>query len=1315
MKDIPVATCATAIDFPDGTTIVAIIHEALYFGPSMDHSLLNPNQIRISGIPVSDDPFDKTRPFGIAHPSVFIPFETVGATIFFQSRTPTDDELDQYRYQQVELTEDIEWDPVNVDLNTTEQKETASRRHEMQSEMIGETDLVLGNISAVYVEQEFSTRLIGSVRTSEARINEMKRQRMDEINGMLSATRHSIATPEYIARKWGIGLDTARVTLRVTTQRGIRHAIHPLHRRYRTDRLNLHTRRLAGQWYMDHLVSKRKSLSGNTGAWVYTNGKFTCIYPTVNRKQVVETLKEFVDDVGIPEKLRADRAPEIFGAHTEFQKEIRRIRTRMSYTEPEHSNQNTYAELEIRELKRRFRCKMIEKGVHKRMWDYGLKHTAEIMQRIARGPDQRTGYEIITGNTPDISEWLDFDFYDLVWYYDKKHPETTDDDREFAYWLGVAHRHGSDMCYWVLPESGIPITRTSVQHVTIEDMRNPELLVKMDRMKAALNKRLDDTNFQNEYDGNFFDDIEEVPSRIDVMAYGDGTKTPSDTDYGDMNESVRKEEDDIDDDAYDKYIGAEVTFETGEGPMRATVKRRATEIDGTPIGHMHMNPLLDTREYEIEFEDGTTDRYLANSIAENIYAQLDTEGHQHIIIKDIIGHRKDETAITKEKAVLKSKNGNKVPMRTTKGWWFLVECNDGSTEWVNLKDLKDGNPLELAEYAMSHGINEEPAFSWWITRTMKKRDRIVKKLKAKYWRTTHKFGIRMPKTVEEALRIDNENGNDYWEKAIKKEMSKAKVAFEENKFGYQADDIRTNQAPSMIGFQEIQCHIVFDVKMDFTRKARFVAGGNTTETPASITYSSVVTRDSICLAFLIAALNDLEVLSCDIGNAYLNAPCREKVWFQAGRECGEDYGKAMIITRALYGLKSAGASWRAMFSQSIIELGFKSSIVDPDAYIRKNYKDNGTAYYEMVLVYVDDVLCISHKPSAIMDSIGQAYVVKEGSVKPPEIYLGANIQKYQLPNGKEVWSMSSEQYVKESLNTVRALLQEDGRELRSGKRQGRNPLPAGYRPELDTTPELDADKGSRYLQLIGILRWAIELGRIDINYEVAIMSQYSALPREGHLEAVYHIFLYLSKHEQSRLVFDDTMPTINKNHFNTDADWKDFYGDVKEEDPRYMPEPLGKPVQISCFVDANHAGNVVTRRSHTGVLIFVQNAPILWYSKKQATVEASTFGSELVALRIAKDLLVALRIKLKMFGVPLTGPANVFCDNQGVVKNTSIPESTLTKKHNAINYHVIREAVAARILRISKEDTETNLADILTKILTCERRKQLLGSILYSH
>ena len=171
--------------------------------------------------------------------------------------------------------------------------------------------------------------------------------------------------------------------------------------------------------------------------------------------------------------------------------------------------------------------------------------------------------------------------------------------------------------------------------------------------------------------------------------------------------------------------------------------------------------------------------------------------------------------------------------------------------------------------------------------------------------------------------------------------------------------------------------------------------------------------------------------------------------------------------------------------------------------------------------------------------------------------------------------------------------------------------------------------------------------------------------------------------------------------------------DVKEELPPRMPEPRGRSVKMSVFVDADHAGNKVTRRLHTGVLIFLQNALTVWYLKRQNTVESSTFGSEFVAMRIAKDMAIALRYKLRMFGIPIDGAADVFCDNQGVVKNTSLPQSVLSKKHNAINYHAVREAVAPGIMRVAKEDGETNLADLLTKSLNLPKRKRLLGCMTY--
>jgi hypothetical protein len=197
---------------------------------------------------------------------------------------------------------------------------------------------------------------------------------------------------------------------------------------------------------------------------------------------------------------------------------------------------------------------------------------------------------------------------------------------------------------------------------------------------------------------------------------------------------------------------------------------------------------------------------------------------------------------------------------------------------------------------------------------------------------------------------------------------------------------------------------------------------------------------------------------------------------------------------------------------------------------------------------------------------------------------------------------------------VERLLEEDG-EGYVLKSNARNPFPTGYKPEINVTEELDSTLSSRYLQLIGILRWAVEIGRIDIFLETSLLSQYQAQPRFGHLEAVYHIFAYLKKHpDMGKLAYDSHQPDIDEKVFNNNADWAEFYGDVTEELPPNMPKPWGHPVTTSAFVDANHAGNIVTRRSYSGIFIFVQNAPIIWFSKRQNTVEAATFGSEFIAL-----------------------------------------------------------------------------------------------------
>jgi hypothetical protein len=297
------------------------------------------------------------------------------------------------------------------------------------------------------------------------------------VNEVASKTRHSVITPEHIARTWNINLDKAKDTLRVMTQKGLRYAIHPIHRRYRVDHLahlGLNAQQITKQIYVDHLQSKVKSLGQKMGAYVFTTGAFTKVILATSTAKAGEALSEFVMDVGVPTDIRTDLATYFTGRETEFVKETKRLHIRVTYAEKGRHNQNHAAEREIRDLKRRWHSKMTTKVVPKRLWDYGLVHQAELMSRTARGKDGRTGYEEVTGETPDISEWIDFDFYDLIWYHDPPGlmAETTTAVRKLGRWLGVSNRVGSVLTYWVLTQACQILTRSIIQHVTVEDRLN---------------------------------------------------------------------------------------------------------------------------------------------------------------------------------------------------------------------------------------------------------------------------------------------------------------------------------------------------------------------------------------------------------------------------------------------------------------------------------------------------------------------------------------------------------------------------------------------------------------------------------------------------------------------------------------------------------------------------------------------------------------------------------------------------------------------------------------------------------------------------
>ncbi len=1238
IKNVPVRTCATAYDHENGETVLLVFGQALWFGDELEHSLACPAQIRAYNHHVCLTPKHYSNGeslHGIYSEidNITLHFHLYGCISYLPIRTPTQDELNNCR--QIILTCEEKWDPYSDNFAIAE--EAALSRH---------------------FKSNPHERYFASASSKDHR---------------------SSIPPDVLSRRWGTSLEIATKTLKNTTQKGIRQLDSNLTRRFRTRQTHLRYRSLRTNVYSDTLFSEVKSARGFQCAQLFvTNQDFAQIYPMRSKADAPYKLDEFCKTFGTPQVLITDNAGE--ETKGEWNKVVKQYLLTQRTTEPNSGWQNR-AEIEIRELKKHFRRIMHRNRCPEAFWCYGLEYTCEIRKLMARySLDWRTPVELLTGDTPDSSEFLEFDFYGWVKFKDPK--SGLSDDLQLGRWLGVAKSVGQAMTYWILKSNGYVVARSTVRPLNQEELHSE--VEKEERIKFAkeLKENVDD------FDPELINTDENVSTEIMIDPL--------------TNLNVDEDEEDLENDTVtgpDEMINAEIYLPHGDRQEIAKIIGRKRNADGNFIGRKHQNPILDSRIFVVEFPDGDQQDIAYNIIAEHLYSQVDSEGNQYRLFKEIINHRKASNAVDKSDQY-RIKNGKSEKKKTTAGWQLECQWKDGTTSWIPLKELKETNPVEVALYAVDNKIDDEPAFDWWVRHILKKQTRLIKKTKRKFIRLGYKFGIRVPTTVEEALRIDEETGTKFWFEAIKKEMSNVRIAF----------DIQESNATIPVGYKKIPCHMIFDIKMDGTRKARLVAGGHVTDPPTSITYSSVVSRESVRIAFIIAALNNLDILQADIGNAYLNAPTTEKVYTITGPEFGDDAGRIAKIVRALYGLKSSGAAWHTHFAQSLTDLGFKPTRADPDVWLRPQTRQDNSKYYEYFLVYVDDCLVISENPQSILDSLHSDYNYRLKDVHPPTRFLGAQIDKIGI-DGQDYWYISAELYLSKVLPTIEERFGKLERLFATSRLE--TPAPTKFHPEVDTTDFLDEDSTALYQSYIGILRWAVELGRIDLAHFASTMAKFAATPREGHLTAVIRGFGYIKKHLSSKLIID-TEPRDWSHIEWTSKDWSKFYPDCTQEIIPYdMPEPRGKPMQINLFCDASHATDLITRRSTTGIVILINGTPVSWYSKRQNTIESSTFGSEFVALKIATEMNEALRYKLRMFGIEIEGPTNAFCDNKSVVTNVINPESTLAKKHNAIAYHKVRESVAMTAIRIKYEEGKENCSDLLTKFLPKEAHFKCCSHLLY--
>jgi hypothetical protein len=353
---------------------------------------------------------------------------------------------------------------------------------------------------------------------------------------------------------------------------------------------------------------------------------------------------------------------------------------------------------------------------------------------------------------------------------------------------GPATNVGSALTANILKSNGQTVCRSTLRHLNVKGIHYPihqELRRVFDETIANhLGPNATDQDFPAEDltpDYNFYDDYHDL-----------------DPEYGDLEMTTEMG---------DTYLNTEISVPRGGTLMKGRVTSRKRDKDDNPVRLANPNPILDMREYTFTFDNGDETVLNANLIAEAMYVQCDPDRNQDVLLDSIIDHRQLDAAIGSSDQKVVRPDGRTHLKCSTIGWQVCCQWKDGSTSWDTLADLKESHPIETAEYAVTKGIDLEPAFNWWVPHVLKKHDRIISlvcKRTTRYPKRTHKFGIEVPKTVKEALALDLKNGNTLWADAIAKEMKEVRIAFNILPDGHSAP----------IGYQKISCHMIFDMKME---------------------------------------------------------------------------------------------------------------------------------------------------------------------------------------------------------------------------------------------------------------------------------------------------------------------------------------------------------------------------------------------------------------------------------------------------------------------------------------------------------------------
>lgn len=349
------------------------------------------------------------------------------------------------------------------------------------------------------------------------------------------------------------------------------------------------------------------------------------------------------------------------------------------------------------------------------------------------------------------------------------------------------------------------------------------------------------------------------------------------------------------------------------------------------------------------------------------------------------------------------------------------------------------------------------------------------------------FGHLVPRNHDQAMELDNNNGNNHWKQAEILEL----VQIHE----YRTFLDKEKNASIPDGYQQIKVHFAYAVKYDGRYKARLVVGGHLTNTPVDSVYSSGVSLRCLRLVVFLGELNDFKVCATNNGNTYLEFKTKEKVCIVAGPGFRDLEGHTLVILKAFYGHRSSGVRWHGRFADTLHDKGFFPSKAEDDIWMRSNGDSN-----EYITIYVNDLCIVAKEPNEIIRVLQEEYKYNLKGTGPISYHLDCDF----FGDTTGTLCLSPKTYVKKMELTYQKI-------SGTAPKPATSPLEKNDHLEFDTSDELNVEGIQKYQSLIGALQWAVSIGMMDITASVMTMSDFRVASRKGRLDRVRRIYGYLSK------------------------------------------------------------------------------------------------------------------------------------------------------------------------------------------------------------